>query len=543
METPKFLLALRAYNPIVLSVAMALLFVGFFATLIVGEARWWSLSVLLTGIFLLALFLAANLAKVKEAGKKRSTLVAANFTLVAIAILFLVGALYYVISRHPLRLDLTSNKFYSLSGETVDVLQKLTKPVDVTLFMSSRRPVREVQRAQDLLQEYSKKSTKFHFKAIDMDRDTTEVKRLGIHEYNTVVFDNGDNRKDVMQRDYVTYSVQTRSSKFQGESAFTSALVKMSDTTHLTFYFTESHGEKSIAAPPSEGNGLGILKDYIERENYTVKSLNLLVAGKVPEDAYLIAVVGPTKAFQPQETELLRKFTQQGGKLLLCLDPIDPTSRGFMTRTGLEPLLKDFGVRLGNDLVVDSTSYVFPSISSVIPQYQGSPIVQKLSEGHVAVVMSGSRSVQKTEPVLKNVTQTVVFQTTDQGFGITNLKEKKPVYHPGLDTKGPVGMGLACEWVPTDAPTKKTRLVVYGNSNFLSNQEVPQMGNIDLALNSLNWAAEEESKIDIHPKEEEMRTLTLSAVASDFIKYLCVVIMPLIILSFGGYVWYRRRSL
>jgi len=37
--------------------------------------------------------------------------------------------------------------------------------------------------------------------------------------------------------------------------------------------------------------------------------------------------------------------------------------------------------------------------------------------------------------------------------------------------------------------------------------------------------------------------LTLSAVATNFIKYLCIVIMPLSVLAFGGFIWYRRRSL
>ena len=76
----------------------------------------------------------------------------------------------------------------------------------------------------------------------------------------------------------------------------------------------------------------------------------------------------------------------------------------------------------------------------------------------------------------------------------------------------------------------------------MANQGVMQSG-VDLALNSFNWAAEEESKIDIHPKEEDVRTLTLSAVAANFIKFLCVIIMPLAVLGLGGFIWYRRRSL
>ncbi len=127
---------------------------------------------------------------------------------------------------------------YTLSDQTTDILKKLPQDVNVTLFTSAAAPRRR-SRGPTTLEEYAKVSNKFHFKVIDGDKNPSEAKRLGLHEYNTVVFESGDNRKDVLQRDYVTYAMgqgRQPTPKFQGEGAFTSALVKMADTTHLTFY-------------------------------------------------------------------------------------------------------------------------------------------------------------------------------------------------------------------------------------------------------------------------------------------------------------------
>ena len=102
---------------------------------------------------------------------------------------------------------------------------------------------------------------------------------------------------------------------------------------------------------------------------------------------------------------------------------------------------------------------------------------------------------------------------------------------------------MACEWTNPENAAKKVRLVVYGNANFFTNQFLQGPGNLDVALNSFSWAAVEENKISIHPKEEDERVLNLSNVTANLIKYLTVWIMPLAVLIAGGVIWYRRRSL
>jgi ABC-type uncharacterized transport system involved in gliding motility auxiliary subunit len=506
-----FLLKVRAFNQVLLISGLVLIFAGILAVLIFNTTNWWNLTLVGLGVVVLGFFLAANLTEVKEVGKKRSTLVRANLSLVALAMFGIVCGLNYVISRHPVRFDMTSSKLYTLADQTKDSLKALKQDVTVTLFVSNKRQTNvqaEVHRAQQLLEEYAKINTKFRFKVVDVDQNPSEAKRLGIHEYNTVVFESGDNRKDVLQRDYVTYALQGRqpTPKFQGEGAFTAALISMNDTTHPVIYFTEGHGEKEMNSPQPEG--FNTFKDMLTQQNFTVKSVNLLTSGKVPDDATGLAIVGPTHPIQGAESDLIDDYLKKGGKLVLCVDP------GM--KVGLDSVFKDFGIKLGNDFLVDQTSYAFPDVRVVI---------------------------QTQSPALKDVTQTPLMQTTDKGWALTDLKSKTLKFRPGLDTKGPVTMAVACEWaLPTDA-TKRARLVVYGNSNFFTNQFLQGYGNLDLGLNSFSWAAQVENKITIHPKEDSMRVMNLSNVSANFIYYLTVWVMPIAILALGGWVWYRRRSL
>ncbi|HJT23514.1 MAG TPA: GldG family protein, partial [bacterium] len=410
MKLPAFFNQVRSYNEYFLSAGLALLLGGVLAVLILNATYWWNIALVVLGLLTLALFLAANLAEVKAVGKKRGTVVKANLTLVSLAMLGIVIGLNYIVSRHPVRFDMTSNKIYTLSDQTLEVLKKLPQDVDVTLFTSSQRGnTAEIQKAQQLLEEYAKHSTKFHFRVVDGVKNPSEPRRLNITEVNTVVFQSGDNRKDVLQRDYVTYALQGRQPmpKFQGEAAFTQALMTMTDTSHLAIYFTKGHGEKDMNNP--QPDGYNNFKGLLEKQNYTVKDLDLITTGKIPEDASVLAVLGPQKPFQPAEEKLIDDFLKRGGKLVLFVDP--------QVKSGLEPLLKDYGVSFGNDMAIDPTRCLPTDPRAVVPQYSYHPIVEKLSSDNIYMVMAFSQSVQKVDPGIKGVSQTIFLQTTDKGWG------------------------------------------------------------------------------------------------------------------------------
>ncbi|HVM32990.1 MAG TPA: GldG family protein [bacterium] len=535
MKSPGILAQVRAHNLPVLVGGIVLAGLGVVGVLVFNTATWWALALIVLGLVALGFFLAANLSNVKEVGRKRSTQVRANLSLVAAAMLAIVVTVNYIVSRHPVRFDLTANHMYTLAPETLDALKGLTQDVNVTLLMSGKRALPAVGQAQALLQEYAKYSGKFHFKVVDVDKNPSEAKRLGIHEYNTVVFESGDNRKDVLQRDYITYAFtgQQPTPKFQGESAFTSALASMKDSVHSVVYFTTGHGERDRNNP--QGDGLNTFQEMLQKENYDVKDLNLLAAGKIPEDATVIAIAGPSRAFQPTEVAALRAFVKNGGKVLAMLDP--------WVNSGLDPLLRDFGVKTENDVVIDPTSFAFPDVRSVIPVYGAHAIVSKLADQRLASILPFARGLEKTDPGMKGATSTVLLQSTDKGFGDTVEKDKYFKFHKGQDLKGPIPMAIASEWPLSDKPGVTARLVVFGSSLFVINQMVQAPGNIDLGLNSFSWLVGDDKKITIRPKEDDNRTLNLSNTGVSIIYYLTVVLMPLGVIGAGILIWWRRRSL
>lgn len=520
-----------------LAAGFLLLAAGFFLSLVFGRTAWWNAALAGLGALLLSAYLWVNRASVRESGRRRSTQVRASLALVAAAVFGIAAAVNYIFQRHPVRFDLTEEKRFSLAPQTHEVLDALERPVTVTMFYSERRTLPEVFRARALLEEYDKAGGDFlEFRAVDADKNPSEARRYGIKEYNTVVFESGENRKDVLQRDYITYALgagRQPEPKFQGEKVFTSAILAMTAESQKTVYFTEGHGEKDLASP--EPNGLQVLKDVLEKENYRVGTVNLLKEGKVPEDAGVLAVAGPEKPFHPSEEKLLLDWLKQGGGAVLWVDPgVNP---------GLSRVLGAFGVGLGEDVVVDRTSFAFPDIRALIPKYRFHAVTEKLMDAGVVTIFPFARSVRQEDPELEGAQRTVLLETTAEGWGETRRERGRARYDEGEDVKGPVPLAQASEWSPKESPETKARLVVFGSSTFPTNQMEGAPGNRDLAVNAVNWTAEEESKISIRPKEEKRRELVFSNVEANAVKVLVIFLLPLSVLATGVWVWFRRRAL
>jgi hypothetical protein len=154
--------------------------------------------------------------------------------------------------------------------------------------------------------------------------------------------------------------------EFQGEHAlFTKLNFLLEGKSKPVVYFTQGSGEPELAeafgAPKRRGEfRLSIIKAALEDANYEVKELRLSDPSvtKVPEDASVVLIIRPTIPFTDSALRVLHDYMEPSGggdkkkgKLMVMLGA-DITSDGTMRQTGMEKLLTDFNVRLGNDRIL-----------------------------------------------------------------------------------------------------------------------------------------------------------------------------------------------
>ena len=458
-------------------------------------------------------------------------------TLTGVSIVVVLGilvALNYIGARQNKRWDLTTNKAFSLSDQTRTILQKLDSPLQVEVFAQEQ----DFPRYQDKLKEYEYVSKKISTEYVDPDKKPTVAKQNQIQQYGTIVFN---------------YKGRSERVTSDSEQDITNGIIKVVTGQQKKVYFTQGHGEHDQTS--SDRDGYKSIADALGRENYGVEKLVLAQTGAVPDDASVVVVAGPKTDFFAPEVDALKKYLDKQGKLLLMLDP--PDKWDAPQPTNLIALAHDYGIDVGNDVVVDVSG-----MGRLLGTDASVPVAASYPSH--AITKNGSFSFLTAFPMARSCTPVTggVNGRTAQAFVETSPrswaeKDIKSLLTSGQvsldeskgDKKGPIDIGCAVGVASTptdpkaapDAPKPETRVAVMGDSDFPSNAALGIQGNRDLFMNIVGWLSQQENLISIRAKEPDDRRVTLTATQQANINWLSIVIIPGFVFASGVYSWWRRR--
>lgn len=484
------------------------------ALLVLGQATVWIEIAGALGAVLLVLPLLLDPARVKAALIGRQARYGGNAVVATVALIAIVGLLNYLGARHPLRWDVTAEQQFSLSEQTLQILDALYEPVHVTLFFTSGHYNR--QQADDLMQEYALRSRNLTYEFVDPDLDPRRAMEFQVGRDGTIVFQRGERRE-------FCFGVQ--------EQDLTSALLKVTSDRARGVYFLTGHQERDIGG--TDETGLSQVARVLGTENYQVNTFNLAVTGTVPADMDVLVIADPKKPLSEDEVARLRSFIDQGVGVLAMLDPgmADP----------LEGLLADYGITITDDLVIDPSRSFFGDIAApLVDQYAFHQITKDLTG--LTSFFPTVRSITLVDPMPEGWTAQLLASSSASSWAETRYLEQQ-VAQDDDEAAGPLGLVAAME--PTTAEGGKGRLVVVGDADFASDSVLTavrgSIGNLDLFMNAVGWLAEEDALISIRPKESGVREVVLTAPQARAIIYSNVLFVPLIVLVAGGLVWWRRR--
>ncbi|MEO8432008.1 MAG: GldG family protein [Acidobacteriota bacterium] len=472
-----------------------------------------------------------------------------NVSAVAVALgLALALGINWLGARHWWRGDWTSNGIYSVSETTRKTVGALKSPVRVTVFMT--RGSRLYQPVSELLNRYRALSPKIEVEYLDPERNPARaealVKEFGIRQ-NTIVFRSGDHKKYVEEDKLADVDFAGGApggpqeiKAFRGEEAFTSAILEVTDGRVPKIYFTAGHGEPGIDSG-ERGRGLADVKQALEQQNRKVAAWESLGKGDLPADANVVVVAGPRTPFLEPESAALAKYLAGGGRVVVLADPALPSPGAPSFDMGLGGVLAAFGLKLNNDIVIDPANAI-PQVGPetlIANRFGSHPIVRSLAAAGLPVVFPLARSVAKTASPPAGIAQTMLVETTAEGWGETSLTKLDEVRKDAADNAGPVAIGMVA--APSDEKKPGGRLVVFGNSRFVANGALGNAGNANLFLNAVSWLAGQERLVGIAPKTPEQASLSMTRSQVNRLGLLAVFGMPLCAILLGVLVWYRRR--
>jgi ABC-type uncharacterized transport system involved in gliding motility auxiliary subunit len=442
-----------------------------------------------------------------------------NSLILAVAFLGILFTINYLVYQNPgTPLDLTEDRSNTLAEETLKALSELPEKVHATAFFSTQM---DSQSATELLSNYKTNSNgKFDFEFIDPDQDPVAARQAGI---------TGDGKI------LLTMGESSEVASFASETELTGTLIRLISPTERVVYFLEGHGEASIEPAGSDELSFSVAKGILETKNYTVKGLNLLTNGSIPADALAIIIAGPQKPITQSEMDLLEKYVDGGGSMVVMEDPTQLTDFGTTPDPLSNYLTDTWGIKLNDDVVIDLENSQNP-LQAFSSNYSQHAITQNLSLNYV-IILPQARSITITEQK-ENITQTPLILTTENSWGETELTAgEQPQFDQEKDNRGPLTLAAAGENTATTA-----RVVVVGNSVFAADQSFDAYGNGNMFVNSVDWAAKEDSLINITPRERTTRImLQVSNLSMIIMIILAIFVIPGAIIALGVSSWIARR--
>lgn len=427
----------------------------------------------------------------------------------AFLVFVILGFLNFLSFKNPLVWDVTKNQVNSLTDQTENVLTGIEGEVRFKIF-SQKKTYPLVYALADLYR-LIKPDLKISF--VDAELEPQLVREANVTKVPAVE---------------VGYKGRKFLVEDLNELNLTNALIRVTRPSDPTLYFIKGHGELDLTSFENEGGSH--LVSLLRAQNYQVRFLNLREKAIIPSDAKAVLLLGSKEGFFPTEVSALKDYLMSGGRAIFALDP-DFNGEGVKE---LKDLLLYLGVKTRNDLVIDQIKHVNGSQGSV-------PVVHKFHKTHPMskdfkgdVFFPLAQSLESLDDSWQAIASSNSFPAAWGETSRQEMTSMKLTFSEKEDHKGPLDYVLA----KTD---KTQRLLVFGNSTFISNTYKKFPKNFMFFLNGINWLVGEERLITLNSPVLEDRPIFMSQNQIGVIFYFTVIFCPLVLVIIAFFM-YRRRN-
>ncbi len=313
---------------------------------------------------------------------KKSNFTTYLFSSAGVVVMFLILVAVYVISgavKH--RFDLTSDRLFTLSDGTRNILKKLDTPVQIRFYCTQNASTMPVflktyaQQVEDLLEEYRKAANgNIEIKKLDPQPDSDAEDSANLDGIEGQMAANGEkiflgiaiNCLD----EKVSVPFLTPDRERQLEYDVSRAISQVTTTQKPVVGVMSALPVFGAFDPMSMQMGRPNRQDpwvFVGelKRDYTVKQVEM-TAEKIEDDIKVLVVVYP-KDITDKTQYAIDQFVLRGGKLVAFLDPLslvdsrtaasNPMQRNMGSGATLDKLLKAWGIEMDKGKVVADLDY------------------------------------------------------------------------------------------------------------------------------------------------------------------------------------------
>ena len=498
---------------------------------------------------------------VKVAADVKKRVIRGGFSTIMVVLAIAIVVVLNVIAsavetKAGLKIDLTSNKIYSLSAQTESNIRSIMNKKNENGEYSNEFVIYSFANdyTQDnligkTLERYAALSNNITLSVLDPAKDSilrNKFTGVGdqVEDKTVVVFNSKKNSFRVIKYEDMYYTDKENNvSYWTLEQKLTSAFMFLdSGRAQTNVYFLTGHGETVTNVKFSERAKL--LKEKLEEENFKVDNIDLAMNDLRSGD--ILIVIGPSSDISEQDRDKVIKFLDANGKALFFLDPSSSRLKNF------EAILDHYMIKFKNEIVCenDESRHTHNSPLDLIPEVlSNKEITNGIINSKSSVYAGSCAYLEEYNPSSDLLTVLPLLNTSDRSVCIpyedyiTGAYENKMSEYTE-EKRRCIGLALYQKDSSSMQIDEGTRICVFSSSELALGERSGSAGNVSLVKNCVNWVDNKTNTISISGVQMNAYELSIADAATvKTLVTIVIIVIPVLILGGGVIIWLRRKNL
>ena len=282
-----------------------------------------------------------------------------------------------VVERFPISLDLTSNKIFELSQESIDYVESLDQDIEVYVLATEEDfsgSNRYYNQANTVINKYAQYSDHIHVSYVDIYTDVDFAANYPNETltYGNILLQCGE-RYQILTA-YDLFDVDEQYGTIQSsttEQAMTSAIMSLTDSNPISVVFLTGFGDNNRTDSSN-------LESILTNNGYLVSEINFL-SEEIPEDADAVVLCSPTSDLTSDLADTLAQWLENEGQfgrtMLYFADGSQPSL------PVLESVLSEWGIGVEPGYLIETdATHVYSSYTYLLAQYEENDYVDSASQ-------------------------------------------------------------------------------------------------------------------------------------------------------------------
>lgn len=443
-----------------------------------------------------------------------------------------------VVERFPISVDLTSNKIFELSQDSIDYVENLDQDIDVYILATEEDFSGSNQyynQANTVINKYAQYSDHIHVSYVDIYTDVDFAAQYPDEtlSYGQILLQCGD-RHQILTA-YDLFDVDEQYGTIQSsttEQAMTSAIMNLTDSNPISVVFLTGFGDNNRTDSSN-------LESLLTNNGYLVSEINFL-SEDIPEDTDAVVLCSPTSDLTSELADTLAEWLENEGKfgrtMLYFADGSQPSL------PVLESVLTEWGIGVESGYLIETdASHVYSSYTYLLTQYEQNDYVDSSSK---PILLPNAKALSVLWENNSNRYTHVLLNTYDSAVLVPEDADED--WQPSDGEMQSYPVAILGQRLTYDGTTPlNSYLAVFGsmdmtNSAFTS---MSALNNGEYVVELLNSLTGKEEGITIVGKEIGTETLGISESQANIIGGFFQFGLPVIVVVIGVVVWIRRRNM